>query len=215
MCLDSGEKGRLLDVGCGSGYFLGIMRDAGWDVLGLDNDPEAAKAARELYGVPVIVGTLQEAQLPAQSFDALTLRHVIEHVSDPIGLLTECARVLKPGGKVTIVTPNTRSLAHRRFRDSWRGLEPPRHLYLFSADTLRMAAERARLQVESLSTSARSAGWMWAASHCIQEEGTFSDSDIGLGLRVRGWAFQMRAEIAVHTSREAGEEAVLLGFRHA
>ena len=213
MCLDSGKKGRLLDVGCGSGYFLGIMRDAGWDVLGVDKDAAAADVARELYGVRVAVGTLQEAKLPAQSFDAVTLSHVIEHVVDPIGLLTECARVLKPGGKLVVLTPNVKSLAHEIFRDSWRGLEPPRHLHLFSMDTLQAAAERAKLQVESVSTSARSAGWVGMASCSIKDKGTFSDSDASWRLRLGGVFFHLREEVSRCASKGIGEELVLVGSR--
>src|SRR5208283_4697550 len=113
--------------GCGDGRFLALMRDAGWDVYGIEPDPVAAKVAQRELGTSVTVGALEDAGFPDEAFDAVTLSHVIEHVHDPVALLAECRRVLKPDGSVVIVTPNIRSLGHQKFQSLWRGLEPPRH----------------------------------------------------------------------------------------
>jgi SAM-dependent methyltransferase len=83
-------------------------------------------------GLDVRCGSLEEQGYTSESFDAIHLCHVIEHVPDPQGLLAECARLLRPGGKLVIFTPNISSLSHRIFRQDWRGLEPPRHLQVFS-----------------------------------------------------------------------------------
>jgi 2-polyprenyl-3-methyl-5-hydroxy-6-metoxy-1,4-benzoquinol methylase len=213
MCLDGIKKGRLLDVGCGNGRFLAIMRDAGWEVLGVDVDPLSAKIAKEQFGVPVIVGTLAEAGLPDESFDAVTLNHVIEHVYDPIALLRECHRVLKPQGRVVVVTPNVESMGHQVFRGYWRGLEPPRHLYLFALRTLRICAAKSGLHIKALRTSSRSARFIWTVSHTIKEKGRFSDSDVTWRLRIKGLAFQAREMVALRASEGAGEELILIGLR--
>lgn len=134
--------GRVLDVGCGSGDWLARMRALGWEVQGLDFDAAAVQVARE-RGLDVRLGSLEEQGYASASFDAVTLNHVIEHVPDPIATLSECHRILRVGGTLVLATPNALSLSHRVFRADWRGLEPPRHLHVFTPASLRRALERA------------------------------------------------------------------------
>jgi SAM-dependent methyltransferase len=135
-------KGRLLDVGCGSGEWLASMRERGWNVAGLDFDQDAVRIAKQ-SGLEVRSGTLKEQNYASKSFDAVTLHHVIEHVPDPVETLTECARILVNGGQLVLSTPNSASLGHRIFKEYWRGLEPPRHLHIFSGRSLRRVLEQA------------------------------------------------------------------------
>jgi 2-polyprenyl-3-methyl-5-hydroxy-6-metoxy-1,4-benzoquinol methylase len=128
-------QGRLLDVGCGSGEWLISMRKRGWRVEGVDFDENAIKVARQM-GLEICRGSLEQQNFPANSFDAVTLNHVIEHVPDPIQTLAECGRILKPGGKLVLCTPNSLSLGHKIFKQHWRGLEPPRHLHIFSTQAI-------------------------------------------------------------------------------
>jgi 2-polyprenyl-3-methyl-5-hydroxy-6-metoxy-1,4-benzoquinol methylase len=128
--LPSVPGGRLLDVGCGSGEWLSWMRDLGWQVEGVDSDESANRIARQ-QGLVIHRGRVEQQRFPDNSFDAVTLNHVIEHVSDPVGTLAECCRILKKGGKLYLATPNSSSLGHRLFKQDWRGLEPPRHLHIF------------------------------------------------------------------------------------
>jgi len=173
------------------------MRDAGWEVAGIDPDPLAAKFAEQAHSIRVIADTLPKAQLADQSLDAVTLSHVIEHAADPIGLLRECRRILRPGGKVIVVTPNLASHGHRDFRDSWVHLDPPRHFYLFSPATLRSCSELAGLHVELLRTSTRTAAWVWTASDTIRQKGNFNRSqDFRWRRRVEGMRLLLREEIS-------------------
>ena len=133
--LDAVPQGRLLDIGCGSGDWLLSMRELGWDETGVDPDDNAARVGRE-RGLNVNCGALEQQNFPNDSFDAVTLNHVIEHVPDPIGTLMECIRILKPGGKLVVFTPNWLSLGHQIYGEFWRGLEPPRHLHIFSFESL-------------------------------------------------------------------------------
>lgn len=132
---------RLLDIGCGNGEFLARARDAGWEGIGVEPDPHAAEAARG-RGLKVIEGGLERLDAPDGSFDGITLSHVIEHLHQPAGTLRRCHRLLRPGGWIWIETPNLESSGHRRYGAAWRGLEPPRHLVLFTRDSLRGALER-------------------------------------------------------------------------
>jgi 2-polyprenyl-3-methyl-5-hydroxy-6-metoxy-1,4-benzoquinol methylase len=133
-------QGRLLDVGCGSGEWLTFMRELGWLVEGVDFDDDAVKVARK-DGLEVKCGSLEHQGFPNDNFDVVTLSHVIEHVPDPVETLAECVRILKPGGKLVLFTPNSASLSHNLFKQDWRGLEPPRHLHIFSEPSLRQALE--------------------------------------------------------------------------
>jgi SAM-dependent methyltransferase len=96
MWLGASRRGRLLDVGCGNGLFLAQMRDLGWEVEGVEPNPVAAHAARSRYRLDITSAPLEEVSLPANTFDAVTASHVIEHVYDPIGFLMQCGRLLRP-----------------------------------------------------------------------------------------------------------------------
>jgi len=130
------EGGRLLDVGCGNGDWMATMAKLGWGVEGVDFDPAAVKSASN-RGLTVHFGSVESQKYPADSFDAINMNQVIEHVPDPVGTVTECFRILKPGGRLVLVTPNAASLSHRYFKQSWRGLEQPRHLHIFTFDSIR------------------------------------------------------------------------------
>lgn len=154
MELPAVPDGRLLDVGCGSGGLLLVMRRLGWRAEGVDTDPRAVEVARTL-GLDARQGNLEDQGYADESFDAIMMSHVIEHVRDPLELVRTCRRLLRPGGRLAIVTPNGRSHGHRRYRDIWRGLEPPRHLRVFTAGSLRQLVHDAGLAVERFRTSPR------------------------------------------------------------
>jgi 2-polyprenyl-3-methyl-5-hydroxy-6-metoxy-1,4-benzoquinol methylase len=214
MWLEASSRGRLLDVGCGAGAFLAQMAQFGWEVTGVEPDEEAVKVARQNLGLNVYQGSLQGAGFPADSFDAVTVHHVIEHVLDPIGLLKACWHVLKPGGRLVVVTPNIESLAHRWLRVSWLHLDPPRHLLLFSQETLRESAVRAGLRIKDVRTTARNAGGTWYMSRLLKRHGmlpglTMSPQNPSLGLLLGGFAFWMLEHLLVKT-RPCGEELVMI-----
>lgn len=132
----------LLDVGCGSGQFLSLIKHAGWQVKGIDFDPQAVAAARQL-GLDVDLGGLDILTEQQDAYDAITLSHVIEHIFDPADALKQCFRLLRSGGMLWIETPNLDSTGHSRYGRNWRGLEPPRHLVLFTWSSLKSLLERA------------------------------------------------------------------------
>jgi 2-polyprenyl-3-methyl-5-hydroxy-6-metoxy-1,4-benzoquinol methylase len=164
MGLERAAKGNLLDIGCGSGRFLSIMRRAGWQVSGIEPDPRAAAVARDRHGIEVCAATLDEARLPAGSFDAIVLSHVIEHVPDPAALLAAARRLLRPGGMLALSTPNLESRGHDRFGVAWVHLDVPRHLQLFSEHSLAALLDRAGFERFSISSAAKSAASTWLSS---------------------------------------------------
>ena len=152
LCPPFVAGGTLLDIGCGAGGYLAAMKALGWNVLGIDLSPLAARIAHDSYGVPVRVGTLETAGIQDRSMAVVTMVHAIEHVPDPVGHLRQCHRVLQPGGRLVLTTPNFSGLMSRLFADHWMALEPPRHLWLFTPGTLRACVERAGFRVERMLT---------------------------------------------------------------
>ncbi|MDN5882000.1 MAG: class I SAM-dependent methyltransferase, partial [Nitrosospira sp.] len=170
MYLRVQSGGRLLEIGCGGGGQLEFLRHLGWQAEGLDLDPVAVEVA-SARGLTVHAGSLKEQGFPDRYFDAVVSSHVIEHVHDPVGLLRECGRILRPGGKLVVVTPNTASWGHRWFRSSWLALDPPRHLHLFNPVSLRRAAAEAGLTVYRLTSTVHAADGLFRASRDIQNTG--------------------------------------------
>jgi 2-polyprenyl-3-methyl-5-hydroxy-6-metoxy-1,4-benzoquinol methylase len=131
---------RLVDVGSGTGALVLRARQLGWNAVGLEPD-EAAVQAAQSRGAPTTHGTVDS--LAQGAYDVVTINHVIEHVHDPIDALSACCRALRPGGSLWLATPNIGSLGHMLLRAAWYGLDPPRHLTVFSKDGLAAALDAA------------------------------------------------------------------------
>lgn len=141
-----GRTARVLDVGFGDGRFLRFAAEAGWDAHGMEIDPKAVAAARA-SGLQVHQGDIGAAlaRFGPDSFDYLTMSHVIEHVHQPREALAAARALLRPGGTLWIETPNPESFGHRIFGDRWRDLDPPRHLCLSTREALVAATGRCGL----------------------------------------------------------------------
>jgi SAM-dependent methyltransferase len=127
-----GKPLRLLDVGCGSGLLLDLIRRRGFTVTGVDVSASAARAAQVEHGLSVRIGSLRGARFDAESFDIVTMFHSLEHVTDPRASLSEARRVLQPNGRLIIQVPNIRSWQSRLLGGRWHGLDIPRHTIDYS-----------------------------------------------------------------------------------
>ena len=143
--------GRALDIGCGNGRFLDRIRRHGWDVVGVDTSAAAAAAARESFGITVHVGPLEEAPIEERSLDFVHMSHVLEHLPQPVTTLLRVARLLRPGGRLYVETPNVESLGFRWAGQYWFALDAPRHLWLFGAATLPRALVQCGFAADHLS----------------------------------------------------------------
>ncbi len=216
MYLDDLRPGRLLDVGCGDGIFLARMRKCGWDVEGVDVDAKAIEHGKAKYGLRLHCGDLASVRLPDSSFDAVTLSHVVEHIPDPTELLKEVRRILKPGGRLVLTTPNNGSQGLRRFQGYWFGLDAPRHLHVFSLDALSRLARTAGFEdIQATSTAAR-ADIFIGASFSIEsaKDHRSEHQPPPHPLRtLKAVMWQYREHFALRAQPDCGEEAVLIAAK--
>jgi 2-polyprenyl-3-methyl-5-hydroxy-6-metoxy-1,4-benzoquinol methylase len=127
---------RLLEVGCGAGFFLKAAERAGWQVEGIELSEEASRFAAERLQLPIRRERAETAPIASASFDAAAMFDVIEHLFDPRAVLTAIARALVPGGLVVISTPNFDSASRHLLGVDWAVLSPLEHVYYFTEDSL-------------------------------------------------------------------------------
>jgi len=208
--LESLEPGSLLEIGCGDGGFLSLARERGWKTTGVDSDPQAAQAALEKYGIEVQVGRIEDCDFPRDHFDLIVMNHVIEHVLDPAALLSACAAILRSGGVVLLVTPNSAGLGHAVFGRRWRGLEPPRHLNLFSPDLLAKSTQGTGLRCVYLGTASVNAEAIYWGSTGMVGMGDLITSSPSICHLVLSWLYQYYALARNVWNRMGGEEIVMV-----
>ncbi len=135
--------GRVLDIGCGSGGYLAFLADLGWVCEGVEQGSNSRRYAQQELGLTVHSDLRQLQRFPDRCFDVVTMWHVIEHLADPLETLAAVHRVLKPDGLLMLRTPNVDSWEARAFQGCWYGIDAPRHLHLFSPETLERCLTRA------------------------------------------------------------------------
>lgn len=196
----------LLDIGCGSGAFVKRARALGYRAEGLEFDADAVASA-VAAGLPVRLGALPDTGLEAGTYDVLTLSQVIEHVHDPRAALKECFRLLKSGGWFWLATPNMAAPGHQRFGPDWRGLEPPRHLVLFSPGGLAGALADAGFADIHYLPPGQVSEWFYQASERVRNR-TPRSQPVTLSAELRQAA--QAVDRATRRDPAAGEELVVM-----
>ncbi len=143
----SSARGPLLDAGCGGGLFLGMMRQRGFHVLGLDVSCAAAAIAWRRQLVPSVCAVLEAAPFPAGSLAGLTMFHVLEHLHDPRAYLETAHGLLAPDGRLIVQVPNAASWQARLLGRRWNGMDVPRHLSDFRSGDVAKLMERCGFEV--------------------------------------------------------------------
>ncbi len=173
-CAGLGDDAKILDIGCGDGFHLDLLREfgrPGWRLEGIDPSERAVEAAGR-RGLMVHRGLAQNVSLPPEHYDLALMMATIEHVDDPPGVLGAVRRLLKPGGRVVVVTDNAGSPDARLFGGRhWGGYHFPRHWNLFTEGTLRQLAQRSDLEVESVANVASPVNWVYSLRNRLVDRG--------------------------------------------
>lgn len=146
------SSGALLDLGCSSGAFLESLKGESWELSGIEMSADCARRAEARTGARVFVGDILDAPFAKESFDVITCFDVLEHLYEPVKVITKVREWLKPGGVFYVQVPNIDSAEARVFGSHWHGLELPRHLFHYCPASLKFLAESAGLQAISLDT---------------------------------------------------------------
>ncbi len=142
--------GKALEIGCGPGFMLNVLKRKGWNVKGLERTEAVAAYARDRLGLDVTPDDVSD--LPEISdFDLIILFNVLEHLKNPLSVLEESAKRLAPGGKLVISVPNFQSLQARLAGPVWLHLDPPRHLFHFTPESLELLLSKVGLRTQSVS----------------------------------------------------------------
>ncbi|HYQ95963.1 MAG TPA: class I SAM-dependent methyltransferase [Candidatus Eisenbacteria bacterium] len=144
--------GTVLDIGCGSGQFLARLARSGHECHGTEYSAETGRRASKVPGLHLVFGALGADTFAAGTFDLISIWHVLEHLPDPDSVLRYCHRWLGEGGTLMIAVPNGDSLQAKLFGGSWFHLDPPRHLYHFTRESMRRALADAGFRIQRMRT---------------------------------------------------------------
>jgi 2-polyprenyl-3-methyl-5-hydroxy-6-metoxy-1,4-benzoquinol methylase len=140
------SKGNLLDIGAGIGAFLNEMKNRQWKATGIEPDEGARTQAKNLFAIDLL-STSSLQNLPAKSFDAITLWHVLEHVHSLHQYVEQLKLLLKDEGKIFIAVPNYQSLDADIYRNNWAAYDVPRHLYHFTPKAMEALMQKHGLRI--------------------------------------------------------------------
>jgi SAM-dependent methyltransferase len=140
-------QGPLLDVGCGGGLFLRLMRGRGFRAMGLDFSAQAAAVAWRQQGVPAVCAQLERAPFLPASLAGVTMFHVLEHLYDPRAYLQAARELLAPDGRLVVQVPNAACWQFRLLGRAWNGIDVPRHLFDFRARDLARLLESCGFEI--------------------------------------------------------------------
>jgi len=144
------KEGSILDIGSGTGYFAGTMKKSGWQAKGIEINEKARNFSISHFGLEV--STPDEiSTFESNSFDCITLWHVLEHFHDPFNYISEIYRLIKPGALCVIALPNSGSYDAKHYNRFWAAWDVPRHLWHFNPITFRLFSQKTGFLLENLS----------------------------------------------------------------
>jgi ubiquinone/menaquinone biosynthesis C-methylase UbiE len=173
-CRGLPDNARILDVGCGDGFHLALLKKSGkknWSLEGIDIDKHAVEAARR-KGLKVHCGTVEDIDLPEESYDLVFMIMTIEHLARPDKALRSVKSLLKKGGRLVIVTDNTDSMDFKFFKKHyWGGYHFPRHWNLFSSQSFNKLAKKTGFEVIGLRTIVSPVNWVYSIHNSLVDHG--------------------------------------------
>jgi SAM-dependent methyltransferase len=161
------EKGKLLDVGAGNGSYLNILGEWGWEAYGIEPDKAVVKRLLKQKVKNIYQGDLFTTKLPIKNFDLIRYSHVLEHVPSPKKELRKARSLLKKNGKIFIFVPNIDSFFFKVFKSYWFPLEPPRHFFQYSPNTLTKLLKLSGFKNIQISYNQSPYTFIWSLSYLL------------------------------------------------
>ncbi len=143
-----------IDIGCGDGLFVSMLKSRGWKVFGVETSLQAIKNIKTDIE-DIIIGKIEEINLSEESFDLAVMIDSLEHFYNPLFVLEKTYKLLKKNGTLLITTPNIRSINSIIFRKHWVHLRPREHIFYFSPETISQILERTGFKVQKIKKFAR------------------------------------------------------------
>lgn len=140
------RNSKILDIGCGTGYFLGTMKKAGWETTGIEPNKKARDYGINNFGLNILPSE-KIASLSDGSFDCITMWHVLEHLYDPFRYASEIIRLLKHDGICFVALPNSNSADARYYKEFWSAYDLPRHLWHFNPETFNIFSKKTGFKI--------------------------------------------------------------------
>jgi len=170
FCKNLPANARILDVGCGDGFHLRLLKEYGaksWTLEGVDLDERAARMAKE-SNLKIHTGSIEQLKLPENSYDLTFMIQTVEHLEKPFESLTAIKNVLKSEGKLVIVTDNTDALDFKIFKGGyWGGYHFPRHWNLFNKNSLAKLAAKAGFEIVEIKTIVSPVNWVYSIHNAL------------------------------------------------
>ncbi len=172
-CRNLPYNARILDVGCGDGFHLHLLDKYGkksWELEGVDLDKRAVKRANQA-GLKVHLGSVEEINLPHESYDLVFMIMTIEHVEKPDAVLKTVNKLLRKGGRLVIVTDNTGSIDFNLFKKNyWGGYHFPRHWNLFNRHSISELAKNTGFDVSDITTIVSPVNWVYSIHNALVDK---------------------------------------------
>ena len=161
-------RGRILDIGCGTGDNLLIFKRFGWVTAGVEISEKACYIGNERK-LNIFCGPLEKAGFPDNFFDFIILNHTLEHLPNPLISLFEVKRILKSNGTVMICLPNHGSIQAKFFNKFYWQIDSPRHLFSFTPKTFEKMAKKVKLKIKAFETHSTGRGIVWSLQYYLNE----------------------------------------------
>ena len=165
LCKKLPADARILDVGCGDAFHLKLLQEYGakdWTLEGVDFDERAVRMAQKT-NLKIHHGSIEDLNLPENSFDLALMIQTVEHLEKPFETLTAVKNILKPGGQLLIVTDNTDAFDFKIFKAGyWGGYHFPRHWNLFNRKSLGRLAEKVGFEADEIKTMVSPVNWVYS-----------------------------------------------------
>ena len=205
------STGKVLDIGCGTGNYLRILREFGWDVYGIEPFERVAEIGRKQFGLNIKTGTLLDHNFPDNYFHFISMNHVLEHLHNPVEVLSEAKRILHPDGMISIRTPNMNCFGYKRFGKNWLYIDTPRHLIIYSKQSITQLANQTKLIIKAFSTAYSISGLYSSLTYKIRDKnrnnkdfGTTGEYTFSQKLYIN--TLDLHERMLILLGKDAGEE---------